>query len=210
MSDSLIEEYKTLRDEIKRNEGEGLQILLFLITSIFTVFGFIKPPGIELWLLALILQAALIISLAQYLDSLRLRIRLSKYIQVFLESEPNDLHWETRHSHFIPKGGDSSLYNIVRLIYNLFLNIFSILFGGATIFSWYAFRVSYKNSESYYLFCLLFIVLLIFNFSNLCLTVMIIRNKYYNRDEKSYDKKCIEQWTSIKKSEERSSSKSNN
>ncbi len=102
MSEALLEEYKTLRDEIKRNEKEGLQIILFLIASTFTVLGFIKvqEPLIPIWLIALLIQTTLIIGFTQYLDSLRLRSRISKYIEVFIESKEPELNWETRHSTF--------------------------------------------------------------------------------------------------------------
>lgn len=206
MSDALLEEYKALRDEIKRNEGQGIQVILLLVTGVLSYLGLKSPPSIPLWLLALLLQITLLIGFAQYLDSLRLRIRLSKYIQVFLENAVDDLNWETRQSSFSREERDSFSDKIGRPLYHIALNVFTFLFVGASGLSWKVFYDWYKGSETPCLCCLIFIfiVLVVLNVSLLYLTILIVRDRYHKEHDKSYDKSCLRQWTKMKENEKSS------
>jgi len=135
--ESLLEEFKAVRDEIKQNETRGLQLIIFLFTTTLAATGLVEKDWIPKWLVPLAIQVSLIIGLTMYYSATILRLRLSTYIQVFIEPEVSGLNWEARNSIFSCRRNDDQkrVYRIAYWIYKWFLNVFSILLLAGIVIS---------------------------------------------------------------------------
>lgn len=106
--DLLMDEYKSLREEILRKQDARLFILGFTIAAVGTIIGFSFKEkdiiGFELddYILALvsfaliILNAALILTI-QYTQQIDI---ISSYIRKYIESENDEIKWETRWTYY--------------------------------------------------------------------------------------------------------------
>ena len=187
--EGVLEEYKALRAEVGRNEKEGLRIILFLVTALLTIIGFSDESPIPLWLTTLIIQATLIVGLAQYLDSLRLRCRISKYIEVFIEPSVSELKWETLNTIFSDdrRKMETRLERLGYYFYLWVFNVFVILFLVGASVSTKLLYSYYNREQATCAFCLWFIGLSATNLSILYLTWRCVRERYLN----TYEKKCL-------------------
>ena len=90
----MIKEFETLREEIKHKIELGNTIWMFGITTITTLlFVAIELGKRELLLLPYCIIIPIQLRIAYYSSAM---LRLSTYIAVFLESEIEELNWETR------------------------------------------------------------------------------------------------------------------
>jgi hypothetical protein len=91
--DHLIEEYKTLRQEIMENFKRKNSFVIYAIIATATIFGFaLEYPSPFVFLLPLII----IIPLSyRTLAENRAILRIGTYIFVVIESKLENLHWET-------------------------------------------------------------------------------------------------------------------
>lgn len=172
---STLEEFKALRDEVKQNETQGLQLILFLLTTTLAVFGLVEKEWIPKWLVPIAIQSSLIVGLTMYYSALILRLRLSTYIQVFIEPNVSGLNWETRNSLFSDKRNDNKswLYKTKYWMYKWFFNVFSILtFIGIGI-SFKTLMEMHKNCNSNFLWVL--VTLLILHLATISLWSMCIK-----------------------------------
>jgi hypothetical protein len=96
----MIDEYRSLREEIVRLEKEIFQITLYVFTILLSIAGISSSNFVFVEISPIIYQIVLIWGLDRYGSSTRLRMRLSTYIQVFLEPKNEDLNWEERNSNF--------------------------------------------------------------------------------------------------------------
>ena len=197
MNDALIEEYKALREEIKRNESDGLRLILFIITGTISILGLTET--IPLWVAAIIFQVALIIGLTQYLDSLKLRIRLSTYIRTFIEPQIPEINWETRYNAFRELYQPSWLRKFYHYLFNVYVLLF---FSGFAFSGWSGYQLWEKSCIPY---CCLFIFLsslLILNIVNGVLTFTCIRDRFAHK----HDDECEKVWGKVREEEGQSGS----
>ncbi len=113
-NDALLEEYKTLREEIMRTTRDRQIVLGFTITGVGTILGLIlKHPqqtrdsmtglqGLNWYVLALTSFALLMLIAALLLTKRHTQSidRISAYIRKFIESNVEGLNWETRWTRF--------------------------------------------------------------------------------------------------------------
>ena len=192
MNNALIEEYKALREEIKRNESDGLRLILFIITGTISILGLTET--IPLWVAAIIFQVALIIGWTQYLDSLKLRIRLSTYIQTFIEPQIPEINWETRYNAF------RELYqpSWLRKFYHYLFNVYVLLFFSGFVFSGWSFYQLWKKSCIPHCYLFIFLSsLLILNTINAFLTFTCIRDRFAHK----HDDECEKVWGDVREGE---------
>jgi hypothetical protein len=93
-----LEEYKTLRDAIKRCESETLAITLFCITASSIVIGTMDKLADRQLPAALLLHVILLWGMNRYYALTTLRCRLSAYIETVIEPNDASLKWETLNS----------------------------------------------------------------------------------------------------------------
>ena len=106
--DALLEEYKSLREEVLKRQDARLYILGFTLAAIGTIIGFalnekdITRFEFDGYILALvtlaliILNAALILTI-QYTQQIDI---ISSYIRKYIESKITEIGWETRWTHY--------------------------------------------------------------------------------------------------------------
>ena len=98
--DYAIDEFRALRDEVKRCESESLSVTLYAFTAVVLASGLAEKLGRANLIIPILIQGALLWAMNRYnaLDSLRKR--LSTYIQVMLEPVLPGIRWEERNDAF--------------------------------------------------------------------------------------------------------------
>lgn len=102
--DGLIEEYKSLREEIARRQDARLLVLGFTVTGIGTMIGLtlndgsVVVQGLNYYAFALISFALvmLIVSLLLTIQHTQQIAVISTYIRRFIEPNINGIRWESR------------------------------------------------------------------------------------------------------------------
>lgn len=100
----LVEEYKSLREEIMRRQDARLFVLGFTVTGIGTVMGLtlngnsLTTQGLNYFALALLSFALvmLIAALLLTIDHTQQIDVISAYISIFIEPNVKGIHWESR------------------------------------------------------------------------------------------------------------------
>jgi hypothetical protein len=98
--DFAIDEFKALRDEIKRCESESLSITLYVFTAVVLAVGLMDRPWLPKHAVPILVQTALLWAMHRYHALTSLRVRLSTYVQVMLEPALPGLRWEARNQAF--------------------------------------------------------------------------------------------------------------
>jgi hypothetical protein len=91
------DEFKALRDEIKRCESEGLSVTLYVITAVILAIGLSDKQWMPKAAIPVLVQMLLLWGMHRYYGLLSLQKKLSTYIQVALEPCLPGLQWE-RHA----------------------------------------------------------------------------------------------------------------
>ena len=98
--DYAIDEFKALRDEVKRCESESLSITLYTFTAVVLAAGLAEKSGLPKQAIPILIQVALLWGMHRYNALTSLGIRLSTYIQVMLEPVLPGIRWEGRNESF--------------------------------------------------------------------------------------------------------------
>lgn len=115
----IIEEYRTLREEIVRLEKEQLVISFYVLTVSIAAAGLAGKLSVFIIIIPIVYLIIIIWGLERYYISSNLRVRLSSYIKVMLEPNINGINWETNNLKF--KQNKKLIQNInFRRITNLF------------------------------------------------------------------------------------------
>ena len=125
----IIEEFKTLRDEIKRTETSVIQMMLYVLSGILVAFGLTEKSLLSPIVIPILIQFVLIISMNRYFSDSMLRLRLSTYIEVMLEPKIPGLNWESRNSRFKKLAHKKANFFITAILWFIekFQNIFFLL-----------------------------------------------------------------------------------
>jgi hypothetical protein len=99
-SNFAIDEFKALRDEIRRCESESLSTTLYTFTAVVLAAGLAEKSGLPKATIPILIQVALLWGMHRYHALESLRKRLSTYIQVMLEPELPGICWEGRNELF--------------------------------------------------------------------------------------------------------------
>jgi hypothetical protein len=99
-SDFAIDEFKALRDEVKRCESESLSITLYTFTAVVLAAGLAEKSGLPKQAIPILIQVALLWGMHRYYALISLGMRLSTYIQVMLEPVLPGIRWEGRNKSF--------------------------------------------------------------------------------------------------------------
>jgi len=99
-NDFAIDEFKALRDEVKRCESESLSVTLYAFTAVVLAVGVAEKSGLPKWAIPILIQVALLWTMHRYYALIMLGLRLSTYIQVMLEPVLPGLRWEGRNESF--------------------------------------------------------------------------------------------------------------
>jgi len=99
-SDFAIDEFRALRDEIKRCESESLSVTLYAFTAVVLAAGLAEKTGQTILAAPILIQVALLWAMNRHNALNALRRRLSTYIQVMLEPVLPGIRWEGRNVKF--------------------------------------------------------------------------------------------------------------
>ncbi|MDF2158024.1 hypothetical protein [Algoriphagus sp. CAU 1675] len=99
--ENILEEYKVLREEIVRLEKEQMTISYYVLGVIIASAsaGFTSNHYLLLFL-PFIYLIILIWGLERYFIAANLRVKLSSYLEIFIEKELKGINWESRNLHF--------------------------------------------------------------------------------------------------------------
>lgn len=100
MEDYLIEEYKTLREEVIKLEREQLMISFYVLTISIAAAGLIEKFPSFNEVIPIIFQIVLLWGMERYLIAARLRVKISTYIKAFLEPKISGINWERQNIKF--------------------------------------------------------------------------------------------------------------
>ena len=95
-----IDEFKALREEVKRCESESLSVTLYVFTAVVLAAGLAERSGFARELIPFLIQVVLLWAMNRYHALISLRMRLSTYIQVMLEPVLPGIRWESRNDLF--------------------------------------------------------------------------------------------------------------
>ena len=96
----IIEEFKALRDEVKRCEAESLRITLFVFTGAIVAAGLSDKTWLPHLCIPLLFQIVILWGMHRYYALNSIRLRLSTYIEVLIEPRVEGLNWERRNTQF--------------------------------------------------------------------------------------------------------------
>jgi hypothetical protein len=99
-NDYALDEFKALREEVKRCESESLSTTLFVFTALVLATGLYEKNGIPKPLVAVVVQTVLLWGMHRFYALTSLRLRLSTYIKLLLEPRLPGINWETRNARF--------------------------------------------------------------------------------------------------------------
>ena len=104
--DNIIKEYEELRNEIKQKVELHNSLITFMITTVIAILAFaVEGDSTILYLLPFGIIIPISMRVTYYRTAM---LKLSAYIIVFLESEIEELNWETRNSQLV--NNDRSIF----------------------------------------------------------------------------------------------------
>lgn len=117
------EEYNTLRSEILNKIKSQNDIIKYTFISMFSLLSINFQFELE-WLY-IIIYLLIIVNSMIYFYNKNMSVKLSTYIQVFIESKSSELNWETRaHCSSIPKEIDEKFKNFIGAIVSFIILCF--------------------------------------------------------------------------------------
>jgi hypothetical protein len=90
----IADEFKALRDEIKRCESESLSVSLFVVTATVLTAGLADKGWLPKPAFPALLQMILLWGMHRFYNLVMIRTKISAYIQVVLEPNMPGLRWE--------------------------------------------------------------------------------------------------------------------
>ncbi len=125
----IIEEFKALRDEVKRCEAESLKITLFVFTGAVVAAGLSDSAWLPRLLVPTLFQIVLLWGMHSYHSLNSIRLRLSTYIETLIEPEVDGLNWERRNTEFNKLNYESYYFNnwLVSAVLHCGSNVFFLL-----------------------------------------------------------------------------------
>ena len=195
MSDEMparfaIDEFKALRDEVKRCESESLSITLYVFTAVVLAAGIADKPWLPAHVVPILVQTALLWAMHRFHMLNSLRVRLSTYIQVMLEPTLPGICWEGRNHAFEPF--NKRRYYFQWRVLNWCLHRFSQVFFLLTAMGMYLSVNSVLRTQMrdfrFYVVCAILIAL------HLMSTLLMLKCVFLRPSASLY----IEIWKSIK------------
>ena len=114
-----------IREEIVRLEKETLQITFYVLTVSVAIAGIAIKDYTFVQIIPILYQITLIWGLDKFITSTRLRIKLSTYIQIFIEPKNDNLNWERRNAKF---NETSRQHSSIWKFFKILSSIYTILF----------------------------------------------------------------------------------
>jgi hypothetical protein len=192
--DFAIDEFKALRDEVKRCESESLSITLYIFTAVLLAVGLTDRASLTKHTVPILVQTALLWAMHRHLMLSTLRIRLSTYIQVMLEPEMPGIHWEGRNDAFDSINYRGYYFSNKALSWCLhrFTQLFFLLTAIGIFLSINSVMQMHTRDASFYIFAAILGVL------HLMSTLLMLKCVFLCPTSASY----IKIWQGIKQSEQ--------